>query len=395
LEDVMKRYNRAVFLAVAALLVAGLSACSSSGKPSASSTGPSSSGGTSSSAAQAYVAKAKAFVAAHLKEAPFSAGKAYKPPPGKTIGIVSAAQSDPINAEFATAAQQAATAVGWKTIVIDGKGSPAGWNAGIQQFVQQKVDGIFDLAIADNAVPQALAAASAANIPVISVGAGTLASKPVAHPSFASVDLPYELMGQMEGYYMVAASNGTAKAAFMTNHLVPAVNQLITSSEDIVKQCAGCKVLGTTEIDLNSDVTPAVATQTQSLLRQFSKGQIGYIVPPLDFMTEGATQALTAAGRSDVKLLTNGCTPGVTPGLDQIRKGGPTIFCNTPDQAWFSWAAVDQMGRHFAGLPTSNFLLPMPFWNTSNLTSSTPNTPSTYYPFDFKSYYEKLWGVKQ
>jgi ribose transport system substrate-binding protein len=390
LEDMMKRYNARLSLVLAVLFVLVLSACSSSGKTTSAS-----SGGPSSSAAKAYVAKAKAFVAAHLKEAPFSAGKAYKPPPGKTIGIVASAQSDPIDVQIVAAAQQAAKVVGWKTVVIDGKGSPSDWNIAIQQFVQQKVDGIFDVAIPDNAVPQALAAASAVNIPVISIGAGTLASKPVAHPSFASVDLPYAFMGQMEGYSMVAASNGTAKAAFMTSHLVPSVNQLIISSEDILKQCAGCKVLDTTEIDLNSNVTPAVATQTQSLLSQFGKGQIGYIVPPLDFMTEGATQALTAAGRTDVKLLTNACTPGVTPGLDQIRKGGPTIFCNTPDHAWYGWAAVDQMGRRLAGLPTSNFLLPLPFWNTSNLTSATPNTPSTYSPFDFKSYYEKLWGVKQ
>jgi len=389
----MKWHNRRLYLAVAVVFVAVLSACSSSGKAtSASGAGTSSSGGTSSSA-QAFVAKAKAYVAAHLKEAPFSAGKAYTPTPGKTIGIVSAAQSDPINAAIVTAAQAAAKAVGWKTVVLDGQGTPQGWNAGIQQFVQQKVDGIFDVAIADNAVPAALAAAAAANIPVISVGAGTQLSKPIAHPSFASVDLPYELMGQIEGYYMVAASNGTAKAAFMTNHLVPAVNQLITSSEGILQQCAGCKVLSTTEINLNANVTPAVATQTQSLLSQFSPGQINYIVPPLDFMTEGATQALTATGRSDVKFLTNACTPGVTPGLDQIRQGGPVVFCNTPNQAWFGWAAVDQMGRHFAGLPTSNFLLPLAYWDTANLTSSTPNSPSTYSPFDFVSYYEKLWSV--
>jgi ABC-type sugar transport system substrate-binding protein len=386
----MKRYNRKLSLAVAVLFVLVLSACSSSGKATSASNA-----GTSSSAAQAYVAKAKAFVAAHLKQAPFNAGKAYTPPPGKTIGILSAAQGDPLDLKEADSVQAAATAVGWKSVVLDGKGSPAEWNASIQQFIQQKVDGIFNVAVADNTVPAAMAAAAAAHIPVISVGAGTLASKPIAHPSFASVDLPYELMGQIEGYYMVAASNGTAKAAFMTNHLVPAVNQLITSSEDILQQCAGCKVLSTTEINLNANVTPAVATQTQSLLSQFSQGQINYIVPPLDFMTEGATQALTATGRTDVKLLTNACTPGVTPGLDQIRKGGPTIFCNTPDHAWYGWAAVDQMGRRLAGLPTSNFLLPLPFWNTSNLTSATPNTPSTYSPFDFKSYYEKLWGVKQ
>jgi hypothetical protein len=52
------------------------------------------------------------------------------------------------------------------------------------------------------------------------------------------------------------------------------------------------------------------------------------------------------------------------------------------------------MGRHFAGLPTNNVILPLSFWDTSNLTSTTPNTQSTYYPFDFVSYYKKLWGVK-
>jgi hypothetical protein len=29
------------------------------------------------------------------------------------------------------------------------------------------------------------------------------------------------------------------------------------------------------------------------------------------------------------------------------------------------------------------------------LTSSTPDSPSTYSPFDFVSYYKKLWGVEK
>jgi ribose transport system substrate-binding protein len=385
----MKRYNATLSLVLAVLFVAGLSACSSSGKATSASNA-----GTSSSAGKAYVAKAKAFVAAHLKPPPFSAGKAYTPPRGKTVGIVSAAESNPLNDQFIAGAQAAAKALGWKSVVYDGKGTPTGWNAGIQQFVQHKVGGILLDAIADNEVPSALAAASAANIPVVSLGAGTLLSKPVAHPSFASIDLPYELMGQMEGYYMVAASNGTAKVAFMTSNLVPAVAQITASGADVVKQCAGCKVLSTTEINLNTDVTPAVATQTQSLLSQYGKGQINYIIPPLDFMTDGATQALTATSRSDVKLVTNGCNFGLSPGLGMIRKGGPVVFCNTISSPWFGWAGVDQLGRRFAGLPTSNVLLPMAFWNTDNLTSSTPFSPSTFSSFDYASYYKKLWSVK-
>jgi ABC-type sugar transport system substrate-binding protein len=190
-----KRHYGALSVALVALLV---SACSSGGKTTSASTGGTSSsqsGGASTLSERAYVAKAKAFVAAHLKEAPFDAGSAFTPTPGKTIGIVSASQEDPIDVKIAAATQEAATAVGWKSVVLDGKGTPGGWNAAIQQFVQQKVDGIVDDAVADSAVPAALAAASAAHIPVISVGAGTLASKPIAHPSFASVDLPLRAHG--------------------------------------------------------------------------------------------------------------------------------------------------------------------------------------------------------
>jgi hypothetical protein len=50
------------------------------------------------------------------------------------------------------------------------------------------------------------------------------------------------------------------------------------------------------------------------------------------------------------------------------------------------------MGRHFAGLPTKNFLLPLAYWDTDNLTSSTPD--SAFSPFDYVSYYKKLWSVK-
>jgi ribose transport system substrate-binding protein len=385
----MKRRNRTVSLVLVVLLMSILAACSSSGKTTSAP-----GGGTSSAAAQAYVAKAKAFVAAHLKPTQFSAGTPYRPTPGKRIGIVSAGQNNALNAEIVTAAQAAAKAVGWTTVVYDGKGTPSGWNAGIQQFVQQKVDGIFDVAVADDAVPQARAAASAAHIPVANLGAGIRFSKPVADPSFVSIDLPYQLMGQMEGNYLVAASNGKAKVAFFTSQPIPPVLQVAKIAQGILKQCAGCKLVSSVEVGLPQNWTATGATQTQSLLSRFGKGQLEYIAEPLDIMTQGVTEALTAAGRSEVKIVSTGCTPGLTPGLAQIQKGGPTVFCNTPPLRDFGWAAVDQMGRRFAGLPTHDVVTPLPFFNTANLTSTSPDSTSTYYPFNWVNYYTKLWGVK-
>jgi ribose transport system substrate-binding protein len=394
----VRRAGHRLTVALATLIFAGVvAACSSSGGGAAPSNGASAGSTGTSSAAAANVASAKAFFVAHATPTSFSGGTPFKPPTGKHIGVVSCDQGNPACADIAQAAQQAGDVLGWTTTVVDGKGTVVGFNEGMQQLIQDHVDGIFLDAIPDDAVVQGLNAAFAAHIPVISLGAGTLLSAPVQHPSIASIDQPYALMGQMQGDFMVMASNGTAKAAFMEDNQIPALEKIETTAIGVLKACTGCTVDATVEVGTPTNFTSSGAAQTQALLSRFPKGELDYIVPLTDGMTSGVTQALTAAGRTDVKNVSDGCTPGLTPGLDQMfNKSGPTVYCTTPPNDWYSWAGVDQMARHFANLPVHNIEIGVSFWTLSTLPSNNATSVapgSAYYPFNWVTYYKKLWGI--
>ena len=332
---------------------------------------------TAAATSQQEVAAARAFINARLSAGSlksFSAGSSYKPPTGERIGIVSADQGTPNYAQITRSIQQAATLLGWKSTVVDGKGSPAGWNAGIDQLVQQHVKGIFLAAIPDDAVPQALDVAHSAHIPTIAIGAATRLSPPVAHPSLVSIDLSYRQLGEAEADYIIAKSDGKASVALITDQLNPGISKLIGYAVSTLKACSGCSIKSVVQVGNPTNWVTTGATQTQALLSQYPKGKLDYIVPPIDIMTPGVAEALKAAGRSEIKVVTAGCDPTSTVGLGEIRSGGPEVFCSTSSNPWLAYAAVDQMGRYFAHLPTHDTVVPTPYWNKSNLPPKSTGT---------------------
>src|SRR5262245_58122992 len=90
------------------------------------------------------VAQAKADVARYAGpqtkwEGPTSAPK---PDPGKSIVYLSGDEQNDISHLYGVYIKQAAEKLGWKVTIIDGKGSPTSWLAGMNQAIALKPDGI-------------------------------------------------------------------------------------------------------------------------------------------------------------------------------------------------------------------------------------------------------------
>ena len=96
----------------------------------------------------------------------------------KTIVFLSGDEQNDISHLYGTYMKEAADKIGWKLTVIDGRGSPTSWLAGLNQAIALKPDGIAMFADAAS-LQDPLKTATAAGIPVVGLHA---AATPGPHP---------------------------------------------------------------------------------------------------------------------------------------------------------------------------------------------------------------------
>src|SRR5579884_3242357 len=65
-----------------------------------------------------------------------------KPDPGKLIAYMSTDEQNDASREWGQAISEAGAKIGWKVTIIDGHGTPVGWQQGLNQAIALKPDGI-------------------------------------------------------------------------------------------------------------------------------------------------------------------------------------------------------------------------------------------------------------
>jgi ribose transport system substrate-binding protein len=160
----------------AVMVVGGLGACGSGASKAASSTSnPSTatSAVTSGSGVGCAGTAAAAVTAAENLGSATSSGPVYPPPvnasiaKGKTIWGIELNGGHPSSAEWGQGLEAAASSVGAKTELFDGKGTPSLFVQGVETAVAQKAAAIVLMGIDPALVSAPLADAKAAHIPVI------------------------------------------------------------------------------------------------------------------------------------------------------------------------------------------------------------------------------------
>lgn len=102
------------------------------------------------------------------------AGGTAKVPTGKTIGIINFLGGIESSDRLKSTSQLAAKRLGWKSIVCDGKGTPAQFVACGNSLLDRGVDAIFEIAIEPSQIQSVLTKAKAKNVPVFQVGGGAV-----------------------------------------------------------------------------------------------------------------------------------------------------------------------------------------------------------------------------
>jgi ribose transport system substrate-binding protein len=111
------------------------------------------------------------------------------------VGIVSISATEANNARFIAGAQAAAKETGWQVSVVDAAGNADQANAAIQNFAQRGAAAIVDMVFPYTSIGAGLAAAKAANIPVVTWGGGLGGSVAATNGSGGPMTVPVnELM---------------------------------------------------------------------------------------------------------------------------------------------------------------------------------------------------------
>jgi ribose transport system substrate-binding protein len=384
-------------MAGAAAALAALSlatACSKSTSNSADTAAPQSgSSGSASAAPNATLEQ----VYKGTMTAPSSASRpAVK---GKSIWIISAGQSSESSSVPVNAARAAAEKIGWKVHIFDAQLNPANGPTGVSQAMAAHADGI----IVDgdcSTVRSQLEQAKARHIVVVPIYGydcndaysgksneqlftGYTNYGPAANKNLAAFAESY---GFSQGQADIAATDGKAQAIVFNDPESTVVHYLTVGFNRAMRECAGCKVVQ--QVDFNGlQLGPQLQQiATAAILRHPEVNAIKSAFAAATLLS--IAPAVQQSGRSGSIYVMGG--EGFQDELDLLRnhQGVNAVMISPSD--WTGWSAVDTMNSLFRGeKPAFSGL----GWQLVDATHTLPASGPWVPPVDFKSVYEKAWGV--
>ncbi len=300
------------------------------------------------------------------------------------VAIITSSLASAQAVQFAAAAKAAVSAAGWRPTVYDGQYSVTTQSSLISQAVNSKVDGIILMGVAPTTVASPVAAARAANIPVIGfTGYGD------ENNGVTDIGTDPVLAGKAVGQWLIADSGGKAKVAVFTLPAGGAASVAINAYQNAMSSelatCSGCKVIHAT-----MDVTDATAPGTPryvAFLNSHPKGSIDYVAPGFDTGMINYAKADTQVGRTEIKTVGGYAVSG--DGVAQIvAKAGPVVSVAVP-LPFVAYASVDTIARRMAGQSISNIGLPAPLITATNASALPKGVFSG--SVDYAQKFQQLW----
>ena len=318
---------------------------------------------------------------------------------GKSIWILSAGQSSESSSVPVNAAAEAARKIGWTVHIYDGQLNPANAPTGVSQALAAHADGIIidaDCAFARSQLEQAKAQ-HVVVVPIYSYDCndpysgksnerlftgytnyGTAANKNLA--AFA------ESYGFAQGQAVIAATGGKAQVLVFNDPESTVVHYLTVGFDRAIRQCSGCKVVH--QINFNGlQLGPTLQQIAAAAILRYP--QVNAIKSAFAAATLlSIAPAVRQSGRAGSIYVMGG--EGFQDELDLLRnhQGVNAVMISPSD--WTGWSAVDTVNSLFRGeKPAFSGLGWQLVDATHNLPASGPWVP----PVDFKSVYEKAWGV--
>jgi ribose transport system substrate-binding protein len=315
----------------------------------------------------------------------------------KFVVIISAGQSSISSYVPVDAAAAAATAIGWKSTILDGKLEPSTYGGLVSQAVALGANGIILDGIDCDEVRGPLEQAAAHHIAIIPIYAYDCndPTENAGKALFSAVEnfnnLPDKQLGYFaESYgrgqadYIIANSHNKARVLVLNDPEYTVLKYTAAGFDNQIAHSGGSKVVATLNF-LAADLGAKLQQEIQAELLQHPN--INWIKSPYTYATIlGVVPALKAypTGKYDVMG-----GEGFQPELADIQQGTVTAAMAISSQ-WVGWAAVDAMNSVFTHKPVYPSGIG---WQLVDSTHNLPANGNLVPKENYESAYEKAWGV--
>lgn len=375
--------QRSVGLFAAALLAAVVVAgCGSSGSSSTSS--GSSSGGSASGAGSAQLAAAKTAWQDAQKpvswNGPTAPAKAKR---GMNLVILDCSLTLQGCAVAGMNAQQAATALGWTSKLIEVSDATT-YSQKFQTALTQNPNAILTIGFPAAVLPKGpLAQAKAKGIPVVDLNGFCDVGKLGCD---ASQDYDLSEMGRLQGLALMVATNGNLNLlSYIDNELSSGFKNNAATIAWLKANCSTCKVVQQSNF-LTANLASSFPQQVVSDVRTHANANA--ILLPYDPVAGLIVPAILNAGLSGrAKVVSN---IGLKQNLEWVSQSKVEIADAANALDWGTWAAMDDIVRLLDKQPLVKENVPLKLMTPANAPKSGIwNSDGV----DFRAKYKAIWGV--
>ena len=320
--------------------------------------------------------------------------EAVKPPKDFKVAILACDMKSYGCRAPAEGSQHAAEALGWESKIFNGESDPNVYAKRIEEAIAEGADGIITESVDGRSVADALAHAKQAGIPVIST---SNAAAPGEQNYEVDISPNFLQFGKDIAAWVISDSNGEGVLAIYRD---PEFQSTVSAVEGILEGMEPCTTCTVNE-PINfvaADVAERLAPETVAMLR--ANPDVDYIHLSYDPAAALTVPAILEAGLGEG--LQGSSTIGDELNLGFIREGKVQAADAVWSNEYQGYASIDQLIRLATGKePWVSDNQPERFQLNENLPSvlitkeNVPPEGEIYEPpFDYKSEYEKIWGLK-
>jgi len=307
---------------------------------------------------------------------------------GKTFAMIQfAREGNTVSNATAKVLNEALVSVGAKLIMFDGKGKPDVILQAFNSAIAQDVAGIIADGFAMDLVKTGVAAAAAAKIPVLDVGAGT--TTPVEPPGVVAwVAVDAARVGALQASYALAKTNCRLHTVTMPVSGAPiTLNMAAGAVSTIKKLCPTDCSIQQLEVDPGTFITD-LSGQVKTTLQR--SPDLNYWITTTDFFTPFILQGMRAVDR---QLPIVGGAQG--DGLANAMQGTNGLVAATlwPPSEIMGYIYADGILRAAAGVP-QNQVTPVRLVDSSNWGTSG-DVHRQFPDLDrWRAAFKAAWGVE-
>lgn len=310
--------------------------------------------------------------------------------PGKHIAYMSTDLQNDGSVNWSTSVKEIGERIGWKVSVIDGHGSPVGWQQGLNQAIALQADGIILDADAASLQPQINDAVSK-GIVVVGIHASAFPGPQPDLGLFVNIQQDPRDIGRAQANWIIQHSKGTARVV-VTSHCEYAIAcAKAHATEDRVKECPGCEVL-----EFSNSPIAEVAQRQPALVAAWVQkyGTPLYITSVADYTADYQIPALRVGGVDpDAVIIVS--ADGNKSAYERIRAGGQyqLITASEPFEMQ-AYQAIDELNRAFHGQAPSGFVQ-TPYLVTPENIDAEGGDQNTFTPSNnYEMRFLDLWGIE-